>query len=248
MALHALQQRGLLAEDVAARRGEDLDLQPPAAAQRVVAEDALLAQALDLGLQHLLLGAVLVADEDPALLRAGHEHPEHHPLQDEMGLLGQDLTVLERPGLGLVGVADRVLRLGLLAGDDLPLLAGREAGAAHAPQARVLQRGDDRLRAQVAGERAAQEPVALGPGLVGVVRAALVVATQRLGLLVLARAGGGDGGVDLGERPAGARRPPRPARCRSAPGTRPRRSRSRRRRRTSPSSRGSARRSRAAST
>ena len=31
-------------------------------------------------------------------------------------------------------------------------------------QARVLQRGDDRLRAQLAGERAAQEPVALAPG------------------------------------------------------------------------------------
>jgi hypothetical protein len=47
-------------------------------------------------------------------------------------LLGQDLTVLERPGLGLVGVADRVLRMGLLARDDLPFLARREARAAHA--------------------------------------------------------------------------------------------------------------------
>src|SRR6188472_622807 len=117
-----------------------------------------------------------------------------------MGLLGEDQAVLEGPRLGLVGVADRVLRLGLLAGDDLPLLARREAGTAHAPQARVLQRGDDRLRAQVAGERAAQEPVAFGPGLVGVVRAALAVATQRLGLLVLAGSGGGDGGAGLGER------------------------------------------------
>ena len=45
---HALDQRRLLAEDVAARRGEHLDVQPPARAARVRADQAGVAQALDL--------------------------------------------------------------------------------------------------------------------------------------------------------------------------------------------------------
>jgi hypothetical protein len=72
---------------------------------------------------------------------------------------------------------------------------------------------------RLAGQRAAQEPVALGPGLVGVVRAALVVAAQRLGLLVLAGAGGGDGGVGLAQRQRALVDGRGRARRRSAPGT-----------------------------
>jgi len=49
MPLHALDQRGLLAEDVATRRGEDVEAQSAAAAQHVVSDQALLAQILDLG-------------------------------------------------------------------------------------------------------------------------------------------------------------------------------------------------------
>ena len=87
-----------------------------------------------------------------------------------MRLLGQDLTVLEGAGLGLVGVADRVVRGGLLAGHELPLAPGREAGAAHAAQAGVLDRRQDLVVRQLAAEQAAQHAVALVVRRVGIVR------------------------------------------------------------------------------
>ena len=127
MALHALDQRRLLAEDVAARRGEDVDLELAARVKDVGAEQPGRAGAVKLGAHGVLLDAVLVADEHPALLGADREHPQQHPLDHEVGLLGEDLAILEGAGLGLVGVADHELRLGLLGGHQLPLGAGREA-------------------------------------------------------------------------------------------------------------------------
>ena len=109
VALHALQQRGLLAEDVAAGRDEHLDVQPAPAAAGVRPDHPGRAQRVDLGAQHVLLGPVLVPDEDPALLGADHGHAEQQALQHQVRLGGQDLAVLERARLGLVGVADRVL-------------------------------------------------------------------------------------------------------------------------------------------
>ena len=106
-------------------------------------EQAQPAQPLELLAQHLLLRLVLVPDEDPALARSRHASiPSTQPLEHEVRLLGEDLAVLEGAGLGLVGVADRVLRLGLLLRDQLPLRAGREAGAAHAAQPGLLELGD----------------------------------------------------------------------------------------------------------
>jgi len=54
-------------------------------------------------------------------------------------------VVLERARLALVGVADDVARFGLLV-DELPLHAGREAGAAAAAQPRGLHDLDDLVR------------------------------------------------------------------------------------------------------
>ena len=134
MPFHALQQRGLLAEDVAARRGEDVD--------RDVVEQAGGPRALELLAQHVLLGLVLVADEHPALLRADRAHRDQHALDDQMRLLGEDLAVLERARLRLVGVAHDVLDRVVLRADHRPLLPGREPGAAHPLQARVVEHAD----------------------------------------------------------------------------------------------------------
>src|SRR5215207_850630 len=126
-------------------------------------------------------------DEHPALVAAGGEHPEYEALEDEVRLLGEDLPVLEGPGLGLVRVADRVLRRGLLLGDQLPLRAGREAGAAHAAQPGLLQLGDQLGGVELTGERRAQDAVVAGVDVVGVVRPLRLAAPD---LDFVARGGG----------------------------------------------------------
>ena len=126
--------------------------QPAAGAQHVRPDQALGLERLELLAQHRLLRPVLVADEDPALLTARDEHAQQEALDHEMRLLGHDLTVLERAGLGLVRVADRVVRGGVLRGHELPLAPGREPGAAHAAQAGVLHRGQDLVGRQLAAQ------------------------------------------------------------------------------------------------
>ena len=164
--LHALDQGRLLAEDVAARRGEHLHRQPPPGPDQPGPDQpgpdqSSRAQPVDLAADHRLLRAVLVPDEHPAFLGPGREHPEQHALQHQVRLVGQDLPVLERPRLGLVGVADRVLRRRGLRRDQLPLPAGREPGAAHAAQPDVGQGRGDLPGVQGAGEHVAQHPVVL---------------------------------------------------------------------------------------
>ena len=66
--------------------------------------------------------------------------------------------ILERPGLGLVGVADQVVRAARLAGHGIPLAPGREGGAAAAHELGVEHLADDGLGADL--ERAAQRLVA----------------------------------------------------------------------------------------
>ena len=70
--------------------------------------------------------------------------------------------------------------VGLLGGHGLPLAPGREAGAAHAAKARLLQHVDDLLGLELAGQHAAQHAVVLVAGLVRVVRPPLV-RSERLG-------------------------------------------------------------------
>ncbi len=85
--------------------------------------------------------------------------------------------VLAGARLGLVGVDDEVLRLGVVLRDEGPLHAGREAGAAATAQAGVLDGGDDvvgrhrerLLERAVAAARLVglQGPAALGVPVVG---------------------------------------------------------------------------------
>ena len=90
MALHALQQRGLLAEDVAARRGEDLEPQAATAAERVVTEVSVDAA-----------GAFTDLEED--FFRAGIERPAKGP-----GVSSESFDDLDE-GYQPVGFWDRLL-------------------------------------------------------------------------------------------------------------------------------------------
>jgi hypothetical protein len=99
MALHALDQCGLLAEDVSPRRGEDIHLQGASAAQHVGSHQALSPQRVDLATEYLFLGTVLVPDEHPGLFRADTEHADQESLKHQVRLIGEDLPVLEGAGL-----------------------------------------------------------------------------------------------------------------------------------------------------
>src|SRR4030095_8917806 len=75
----------------------------------------------------------------------------------------EEEAILERAGLALVGVADDVLRVARRVAHDLPLDAGGEAGAAHAPQLAGLEAGDERVGVATGGQRAGGAVPLAGP-------------------------------------------------------------------------------------
>ena len=109
-----------------------------------------------------------------AVLRADGVGADDHALDQRVRAGHHQRDVLAGARLGLVGVDDEVLRLRVVLRDEAPLHAGREAGAAAAAQAGVL----DRRRRSSSGsmpERLLQGAVAAavlvrreGPGRVGV--------------------------------------------------------------------------------
>ncbi len=131
-----LEQRRLLAEDVAAGRDEDVDVE-------VLAQHAAPARVVERELHGAPFRLVLVAHVNPAAFRPGHQAGETHPFDYQMRQLFVDHPVLEGTRLALVGVADDELGRGFFLAHQLPLEAGGEAGAAHAAQLRLLERRDD---------------------------------------------------------------------------------------------------------
>ncbi len=79
---------------------------------------------------------VFAADVQKALLRAGREARDRHRLDQRERIVLHEHAVLERPRLGLVGVAHQVVRAPRGARDRVPLAASRErrAAAAHEPR------------------------------------------------------------------------------------------------------------------
>ena len=94
---------------------------------------------------------VLAADVEIRLRRANRERLDHHRLDDGEGITLHEDPVLERAGLGFVGVADEVVRLGGLLGDGGPLSAGRECRAATTNESRRSDLVDDLLRPDPSG-------------------------------------------------------------------------------------------------
>ena len=105
-----------------------------------------LAEALDR--QRVLGAAVHVA-----FGRADRVGGDEHALDDAEGVALEHRAVHERAGVALVGVADEVLLAARLVEGDLPLLPGREAGAAAAAQA-----GGDDLVADLGRGHRRQRP------------------------------------------------------------------------------------------
>ena len=102
---------------------------------------------------------VLAADEDERVPGADGERRDRDALDQLMRVLHHQLAVLERARLGLVGVAAHVLAH-LAAGQERALLAHREAGAAAAAQAGVLEASPSRSAGSSSRERPLERPVA----------------------------------------------------------------------------------------
>src|SRR3546814_5441109 len=73
-----------------------------------------------------------------------------------MRVVAQDVAILGGPGLGLVGVAEDVLLHAAVLGHEAPLQAGREACAAAAAQAGLLDHLDHVGRRDLLGQDLAQ--------------------------------------------------------------------------------------------
>ena len=88
-----------------------------------VTEVLALAQLLERVDEHLVLALVLAADVDEDVLRLDRAGRDQAALEEAERDAKHDLAVLERAGLGLVGVDDEVVRLRHLVGlrDEAPL-------------------------------------------------------------------------------------------------------------------------------
>ena len=138
LAFQALDQPRFLAADVGAGAAVDVDVEVEALAEDVLAE-----QAGGVGLVDGLLhgargGAVLVADVDVSRAGPRGVAGEDDAFEHLMRILFHEDAVVEGAGFALVGVDAQVDGAGMVLGQEGPLEAGREAGAAAAAQAGVL--------------------------------------------------------------------------------------------------------------
>ena len=107
-----------------------------AAAEDVVAEKSVRARFVDRVLQAFGAERILAADVEEAALTAGREAGDRHRFDDRERIAVEQHAILERAGLGFVGVADEVVRPRRLLGDGVPFSSRRESGAAATHQAR----------------------------------------------------------------------------------------------------------------
>ena len=137
IALDRLEERRLLAAHIRAGADAQLDLDADV-------------RAVDRVLQPLVRERVLRADVDERALAAGRVRGDRDRLDQPERILLHEDAVLERAGLGLVGVADEVVRRCRLTRDRLPLHPGRERSAAAAEQRGGLDELDHALGPELA--------------------------------------------------------------------------------------------------
>ena len=142
LALERREERGLLAADVGAGAAVQHHRRVVARAEHVQPDVAAAAGVVERPPQHLELGAVLATDVDERRGRADRVAHDEDALDQRVRVSEHDLAVLERAGLGLVGVHAQVGRPPVL-GQERRLAAGREPGAAAPAKARRVDLGDD---------------------------------------------------------------------------------------------------------
>jgi len=109
LALERVEQSRLLAADVGAGAAVQDQRQRKLRAEDPLADVARLAGLRDRGIEDPRLLLVLAADVDEGMVRATGMGGDDDALDQPVRALLHQLAVLERAGLGLVGVADEVL-------------------------------------------------------------------------------------------------------------------------------------------
>ncbi len=140
LALERVEQARLLAADVGARSAVQDEAERVIGAEDRRAEVARLRRLGDRRLEDVGLMRVLAADVDEGAADLRAVGRDDDALDQHVRVLLHQLAVLERAGLGLVGIADQVL-VDVAVGQERRLLAHLEAGAAAAADARVHDRG-----------------------------------------------------------------------------------------------------------
>src|SRR5690606_21111828 len=173
LTFEGVEQRRLLAADVRTRADDRVQVEVYSGALDVLAEPARLVRFLQRRLEpgdrlaQELAANIVVADG-----RADRVARDRHAFDQRMRVVAQDVAVVASAGLALVGVADEILLHRRFTRHERELDAGREAGAAAAAQARLLDLLDDRLAVQLLAEDA----------LPGLIAADLQVVLERPGL------------------------------------------------------------------
>ena len=145
LAFHGVDEGGFLAADEGAGTVAELDVEVKAAAEDVLAEEAVLAGLVDGDLQAVDGEGVLGTNVNQTLGGTDGVAADGHGLDDAVGVALEDGTVHEGTGVALVGVADNVLLVSAVLGAEFPLQAGGEAGAATAAEAGGFHDVDDLL-------------------------------------------------------------------------------------------------------
>ena len=163
--LDRVEDRRLFATDVGPGAAEDRDVEAEPGAEDVVADEAPLTRGGERGEQRPGRPRVLAPHVDPSVRAARGVRGDRHRLDHRERIALHQHPVLERAGLGLVGVADEVVGVDRLTGDGLPLAPGRERRAAAADEPGISDLADHRRRTD--RQRPAQRLVPTG-GAVGV--------------------------------------------------------------------------------
>src|ERR1700747_3367638 len=93
-------------------------------------------------MQNLFLVFILVADIEDALLRAGKNAGENHPLDHKMRKVREDEAVFECSGLAFICVADDVFLSAWSLANELPFRFSGKPAPPHPAETGPLQRGD----------------------------------------------------------------------------------------------------------
>ena len=135
LAFHRVDKGGLFAADESTGTVAELDIEVEAAAEDVLAEEAVFAGLLDGDLEAVDGEGIFGTDVDETLGGADGVAADGHSFDDAVGVTLEDGAVHEGAGVTLVGVADDVFLVGLVFGAEAPFDAGGEACAATAAEA-----------------------------------------------------------------------------------------------------------------